>query len=136
MLAAAAGCGGGAHSTGRSPESVVRAWSVAINSNDNEAAARLFAPNARVIQGPLDIHLRTHRLAVAFNASLPCSGRVVLLFRDGDVVTATFALGPRGGDYPPCIGSGDRAAAAFTIRRGRIVEWQQIEPPPASAAST
>jgi hypothetical protein len=105
----------------------VRAWSVALDSNDNEAAARLFAPNAHVIQGQLDVHLRTHRLAVAFNSSLPCSGRITHLDRVGDIVTATFAIGPRGGDYPPCLGSGDRVSAAFTIRHGLIVEWQQLD---------
>jgi hypothetical protein len=108
--------------------SVVRAWSVAINSNDNDAAARLFAPNARVIQGPLDFRLRTHRLAVLFNKSLPCSGRIAGIFQDGDVVTATFVLGPRTA-FPLCTSDGSKATAEFTIRHGLIVVWQQIETP-------
>lgn len=113
----------------------MRAWSVGINSNDNEAAARLFAPDARVIQGPLDILLHTHKLAVAFNASLPCSGRIAQIFDADGVVTATFVLGPRGGDNPPCTGSGARATAAFTVRNGLIVRWEQIFTPPAGTSA-
>jgi hypothetical protein len=63
----------------QSPAAVVRAWSDALNANQNEAAARLFAANARVVQGPFDIRLRTHRAAVEFNAALPCAGRIVRL---------------------------------------------------------
>jgi hypothetical protein len=129
----AAGCGGHARAKERSPESVVRAWSVAIDSNDNEAAARLFAPNARILQGSLDVRLNSHKLAVAFNESLPCSGRLTRMYQQGDVVTATFVLGPRGGDNPPCTGAGDKAYAAFTVRHGHIVQWQQIFAPPPSA---
>jgi hypothetical protein len=53
----------------------VRAWSRALNANDNEAAAALFAPRARVVQPGVDVRL-TPQLAVAFNASLPCGGRI------------------------------------------------------------
>jgi len=132
---AATGCGGGsARSDEPAPESVVRAWSLAINSDDNEAAARLFAQNARIIQGPIDVRLTTHRLAVLFNRSLPCSGRIVRLDRSGDVVTATFVLGPRPSG-PLCTGPGEKATAAFTIRDGKIVVWHQIPVPgPGSSA--
>ena len=50
------------------PAEVVRAWSRALNANDNEHAARLFGRNARVVQPGVDVRLNTHRLAVAFNA--------------------------------------------------------------------
>jgi hypothetical protein len=134
LALAAAGCGGGgggqtqAAPKERSPESVVRAWSLAINSNDNRAAGRLFAKNARVIQGSLDIRLPNLRVATLFNASLPCSGRLAHLTRDGDVVTATFVLGPRP-TGPLCTGPGQKASAAFTIRHGKIVQWQQVPNP-------
>ena len=55
LASSLAACGG--HSA--SPENVARAWSKAINAGDNEAAARLFAPGAVVVQGP-EIVLRTH----------------------------------------------------------------------------
>jgi limonene-1,2-epoxide hydrolase len=130
-----AGCGGHARAKPKepTPESVVRAWSLALDSNDNEAAARLFAPNAEVKQGPLDVRLRTHRIAVLFNKSLPCSGRIVRIVREGDVVTATFVLGRRPSG-PLCTGPGQKATAAFTIRHGKIVVWQQI-PTPAAGSS-
>ena len=40
-----------AHSRAYGPQSVVRAWSEAVNTGDNEGAARLFADGARVVQG-------------------------------------------------------------------------------------
>jgi hypothetical protein len=117
-----AGCGGHARST--SPEDVVRQWSKALNTGDNEAAANLFAPGAEVVQGPFDVRLESHEMAVEFNASLPCSGEIVHLVRRGDVVTATFVLGDRPASR--CDGPGQNARAAFTIRDGKIAVWKQI----------
>ena len=132
LLAAAAlvaGCGG--HTTA-SPESVARAWSTAINTGDNDAAARLFAPGAIVIQNE-QIVLRTHADAVAWNAGLPCAGHIVDLAVDGDRVTVTFVLGRRPGQI--CGGPGQKAAAVFTVRRGKIVLWHQIPPPGENAGA-
>jgi hypothetical protein len=39
------------------PVAIVRAWSQALNTNDNEAAAELFAPGARVVQPGVDARL-------------------------------------------------------------------------------
>jgi hypothetical protein len=78
-----------------SPPAVVRAWSAALNRNDNAAAALLFAPNARIVQGPLDVRLTSPQLALAFNASLPCAGRIVRITVKGDAAVATFVLGHR-----------------------------------------
>src|SRR5438034_11676245 len=91
LLALLAGCGGGKPT----PESVVRAWSKALDAGDNQAAADLFAPGAQVIQGPVVTSLRTHADAVAWNAGLPCSGKIVDLSTSGATVTATFLLGNR-----------------------------------------
>jgi limonene-1,2-epoxide hydrolase len=110
-----------------SPAHVVRAWSEALNANDNAAAAALFAPNARVVQGPLDVRLATRALAVGFNASLPCAGKIVELRVSGDRVTATFLLGERPRHH--CDGPGTKAAALFEIRNGKIVLWKQIPVP-------
>ena len=126
----AGGCGGG----GRSAEDVVRAWSRALNTDDNEAAADLFAPGAKVIQNGVEIVLATHADAVRWNRGLPCSGRIVAIERSGNDVTATFVLGDR--KSSPCDGPGDRAAAVFRIRAGRIVLWHQVPPPAAPGGVT
>jgi limonene-1,2-epoxide hydrolase len=118
----------------RTPAQVVRAWSRALNANDNERAARLFARGARVIQPGVDVALDSHALAVAFNASLPCAGRIVAIRIRGHRVTATFVLGER--PKHRCDGPGQQAAAVFTVARGKIVRWQQIPvPPPADQAT-
>jgi SnoaL-like domain len=131
LLAVLAGCGGGK----ASPESVVRAWSKALNAGDNQGAANLFAPGAQVVQGPVVIRLRTHADAVVWNAGLPCSGKIVALSTSGATVTATFLLGDR--KTSPCDGPGHRATAVFRIRGGKIVLWHQVpgpvSPPPPPA---
>jgi hypothetical protein len=121
LVALLAGCGGGGKA---SPESVVRAWSKALNAGDNQGAADLFAPGAQVIQGPVVIRLRTHADAVVWNAGLPCSGRIVALSTRGATVTATFLLGDR--PRSACDGPGHRATAVFRIRGGKIVLWHQV----------
>ena len=120
LLALAAACGGGS----RSPESVVRAWSRAIDADRNDAAADLFARGAEVVQGGQVTRLRTHADAVAWNAGLPCSGTIVALARSGDVVRATFLLGDR--RRSRCDGPGERATAIFRVRDGKIVLWHQV----------
>jgi limonene-1,2-epoxide hydrolase len=113
---------------GRAPERIVRAWSRALNSGDNDAAADLFAPGARVIQGGITRVLATHADAVTWNASLPCSGRIVRIATSGSSATAEFVLGNR--KTSPCDGPGQHAAAIFRVRRGKIVTWEQIPVPP------
>jgi limonene-1,2-epoxide hydrolase len=118
-LAAVGGCGGGT----ASPESVVRAWSQALNSGDNEAAAELFAPGAEVIQG-VSFVLETKREAIAFNEALPCSGEIVELVSEGESVRATFRLGDRPASR--CDSPGAEVEAAFRVRDGKIVLWHQL----------
>ena len=110
------------------PAAIVRRWSAALNANDNAAAAQLFAPNARVIQGPLDVRLTSLQLAVAFNASLPCAGKITLITVKGTRATATFVLGHR----PKHVCSakpGEKAAAVFVVRNGKIVLWEEVPVP-------
>ena len=121
---ALAGCG----SKPQSPASVVRAWSEALNADDNERAADLFATDAQVVQGDLIRRLHTHSDAVAFNRGLPCSGRIVDLEVHGNEAEATFVLGDR--RFSRCDGPGERAAAIFRIRDGKIVLWHQVGAPP------
>ncbi|MBV8065185.1 MAG: nuclear transport factor 2 family protein [Actinobacteria bacterium] len=111
------------------PAAIVRAWSTALNANDNAAAAKLFAPNAEVIQPPLAARLTSPGLAKAFNASLPCAGTIVKITVHGDRATATFVLGHRPGHT--CTGKGQKAAAVFVVHDGKIVLWEQV-PVPAS----
>ena len=117
------GCGGG----DPSPQSVVRAWSEAVNTDDNEGAARLFAVGARVVQGTSVRRLETFDEAQAWNAALPCSGRILSLSEHGDTVRATFLLGNR--RRSRCDGPGARALALVRVRDGKIVLWHQLESP-------
>jgi len=109
------------------PAQVVRAWSHALNANDNEHAGRLFAPNARVVQPGVDVRLNSHALAVAFNNALPCAGLIVKLRVTGNRAIATFVLGQR--PKHRCDAPGQKAAALFVIRGGKIVLWKQIPVP-------
>jgi limonene-1,2-epoxide hydrolase len=115
------------------PAQVVRAWSKALNANNNVAAAKLFALNARVVQPGLDARLSTRAVATAFNDALPCAGRIVALTVNGDRATATFVLGRR--PKHRCDAPGAKAAAIFTVRNGKIARWQQV-PVPASTGVT
>jgi limonene-1,2-epoxide hydrolase len=118
-VALLAGCGSGAPSA----ESVVRAWSQALNENDNERAADLFAPDAQVVQAGRELTLKTHADAVAWNAALPCSGKIVSIDSHGNTATATFLLGDR--RHSTCDGPGERASAIFKVVKGKIVLWHQ-----------
>jgi limonene-1,2-epoxide hydrolase len=127
---ALSGCG----STSPSPESVVRAWSQELNQGDNQAAAKLFAPGAEVVQAGTARRLDTHAQAVAWNAALPCSGRLVSIKTRGDTTRATFVLGDR--PERKCDGPGRRATAIFRIRKGKIVLWHQTSSTPAPVGPT
>jgi len=123
-----AGCGSGSPSA----ESVVRAWSQALNVDDNDTAASLFAPDAKVVQSGQVITLRTRKDALAWNSALPCSGRILSIHSSGQTATATFLLGNR--QHSRCDGPGQRATAIFKVVRGKIVLWHQTgsgaTPPP------
>jgi limonene-1,2-epoxide hydrolase len=125
-----AGCG----STPPSPESVVRAWSQELNSGDNKDAAKLFAPGAEVVQAGTTIRLDTQAEAVAWNAALPCSGRLVSIKTTGDTTRATFVLGDR--QTKKCDGPGQRATAIFRVHKGKIVLWHQTSSAPAPVGPT
>lgn len=123
LVSLLAGCGAG-ETISAAPVSVVRTWSSALNAGDNDRAANLFARDAKVVQSGAVTILHSHADAVAFNVSLPCSGRIVELDRHGEDVTATFVLADR--RTSRCDGPGQRARAAFRIQRGKIVLWHQL----------
>lgn len=123
VLLAATACGSSAPST----ESVVRAWSEALNTDDNRGAADLFAPNAEIVQGTRVMRLRTHADAVAWNSALPCAGRILSIRSKGHLATATFRLGDR--PHSRCDGPGEKATAIFRVQNGKIVLWHQTGTP-------
>jgi limonene-1,2-epoxide hydrolase len=125
-----AGCGGSPPSA----QSVVRAWSQALNAEDNKGAADLFAPGAEVVQGSTVIRLRTHAEAEAWNSALPCSGRIVSITSHGQTARATFELGDR--QHSRCDGPGDRATAIVRVVKGKIVLWHQTGSAPAPPTSS
>jgi len=108
---------------------VVRAWSAALDRNDNERAARLFADGAQIIQNG-EATLATHADAVRWNAALPCGGRISHLeVRGKSQVLAVFELQER--PHHSCDGTGSQAAAIFQVENGRIVLWHQTAVPDA-----
>ena len=120
------GCGSGSPDA----ESVVRAWSQALNQGDNDSAGKLFARGAEVVQGNSVLTLKTEQDAIAWNAALPCSGRILSIHSRGQTATATFLLGNR--PHSTCDGPGQRATAIFRVVRGKIVLWHQTGRPGAS----
>lgn len=123
-LLALTACGG--HKTS-SPGEVARAWNAALDRNDSEAAARLFADGAQVIQGDVQT-LDTHADAVRWNSGLPCGGVITLLEpRSGGRVLAVFVLTDR--PRHSCEAPGTKAAAVFQVRNGKIVVWHEVDVP-------
>ena len=106
------------------PAAVVRAWTAALDRDDNEAAANLFAKNAVVVQNGLKLVLFTHHLAVLWMEGLPCSARIVKLTVKGDTADATFVIGNR--RKIKCDAPGIKARAIFRVRKGKIVAWAQV----------
>jgi hypothetical protein len=114
-----------------SPAAVARAWSKDLNANRNAAAARLFAPNARVVQPGVDVKLTSRALAIGFNNALPCAGRITAIQVHGNRAIATFVLGRRPKHH--CDAPGVKAAALFVVRNGKITLWQQVAVPDPNA---
>jgi limonene-1,2-epoxide hydrolase len=118
------GCGGRA---APSAEDTARAWSAALNASDDEAAAKLFAPDTEIIQNG-EIVLQTHRDAVRWNAGLPCGGHITRVIRQRkNQVLVVFTLTQRPGHR--CDAPGIKAAAVFRVEHGKIVLWRQTVPP-------
>jgi hypothetical protein len=124
VVLALTACGG---KTARSPESVARAWSAALDKGDADAAAKLFAPGAEVVQDDV-IELDSHSDAVEWNDALPCGGRITRVVRRGrNEVLVVFHLTQRPGHQ--CDAPGADAAAIFHVEHGKITLWHQTAPP-------
>ena len=122
-LALTVALGGCAGAGTASPEEVVRSWSEALNADDNDGAADLFASGAEVVQAGMSYRLSRHDDAVRWNAALPCDGKIVELEVDEDEVTAVFVLSDS--NTTPCDAPGAKVTAIFTVRDGKIVRWEQ-----------
>ena len=118
LLAAALLTACGAHET-RSAEDVARSWSAALDRNDNDAAARLFADGAKIVQNG-ELVLANHADAVRWNRTLPCGGKILSVSqRRGVEVLVVFRLEER--PQHRCDSPGAQAAALFRVRDGKIV---------------
>jgi hypothetical protein len=123
-LLALTACGG---HRAASPPDVVRAWSAALDRNDNEHAARLFAAGAQIVQNG-ELILASHADAVQWNAALPCGGRISHLeVRGKSEVLAIFELNNR--PQHRCDSVGGQAATIFQVANGKIVLWHQTAVP-------
>ena len=117
---------GSRHKTA-SPGEVVRAWSAALDRDDSEGAASLFADGAQVIQSGV-LTLKAHADAVRWNDALPCGGVITLLEpRPNGQILAIFRL--TGRPKHACDGPGDNAAAIFQVKNGKIVLWHEVPVP-------
>jgi hypothetical protein len=127
-----AGCG--SHKA-QSPEQVARSWSASLDRNDNESAGRLFADGARVVQNT-EFVFATQADAVRWNAELPCGGKILSIsHEDATDVLVVFKLQSR--PQHACDAPGQKAAALFRVRDGKIVLWHQTDvPPPAGNGQT
>jgi limonene-1,2-epoxide hydrolase len=123
LLALTVALGGCVGAGTASPEEVVRSWSEALNADDNDGAADLFASGAEVVQAGKSYRLSRHEEAVRWNAALPCDGKIVELEVDENEVTAVFVLSDS--KTTPCDAPGAKVTAIFTVRDGKIVRWEQ-----------
>ena len=131
LAVAAAGSGAAiaAHSAA-SPEAVARAWSKALNANDNARSrqalrpqrARRPAQRRRLPLEPRDRD-RVQRFAPLRAGASSRSTST------GNRAVATFVLGERPKHH--CDAPGVKAAALFVVRNGKITLWQQVAVPKA-----
>src|SRR3954447_11230616 len=108
---------------------VIRGWTDTLRAGHVSAAAAYFAVPTVVQNGTPPLQLRTRQQVRRFNAALPCGARLLRTVATDRYVAAVFRLTDRpGGDCGR--GAGQRAATAFLIRNGKIVEWRRIALPP------
>ena len=129
LVVAAAGSGAATAATRpASPAAVARAWSKALNANDNAAAAELFAHNARVVQPGVDGRAqdaRASRSRSTRRCPAPAASSTITRARRPRV--ATFVLGERPKHH--CDAPGHESRALFVVRNGKITLWQQVAVP-------
>ena len=109
---------------------VVHAWSDRLNAYDNAGVARLFALPSVFVQGGSVLRLETRADVALWHRLLPCAGRIVSITVKGEYATAVFVLA--NGKHRRCDAAGQKAAAIFRVRNGKIVSWVQIPVPKAA----
>jgi len=105
---------------------VIDRWLAALRSGDEVAAARFFAPGAKVQNASRIFTVRSLPERVQFQRVLSC-GAIDREAVDGgdDFTIVTFLLVERPG--ADCGGgAGHEAKAAIQIRRGRITGWYRL----------
>lgn len=113
---------------------VIEDWSRTLRHGDVREAANYFALPSIVQNGGAPVTIDSFGEAVDFNRALPCGAVVISARTEGKLTTATFRLSDRpGGDCGS--GAGEKAATAFDIEDGRIVEWRRIGIAPSGAAA-
>jgi SnoaL-like domain len=106
---------------------IVRTWSERLNAYDNAGIARLFATPAVFVQGGSILRLETRADIALWHRLLPCAGRIVSIAVKGEYATVVFVLAD--GKRRRCDAPGEKAAAIFRVRDGKIVSWVQIPVP-------
>ena len=140
LALAASGCGGGSDEPKPTPPPpqvqeegdarVIRRWSDLLRHGQVDAATALFAVPATVANGTAPTKLISRQEIAAFNDSLPCGARLLYTNRRGPYTVGTFQLTNRPGSAGCGPGTGEKAATAFRIENGRIVEWLRVAIPP------
>lgn len=127
LLALVVAPSSGAATTPAAAKEIVRTWSARLNAFDNAGVARLFARPATFVQPGGSYRLRKTADIVLWHRLLPCAGRIVSIKVRGEYATAVFVLA--NGKNRRCDAPGQKAAAVFRIRNGKIVTWVQIPVP-------
>jgi hypothetical protein len=110
------------------PSSVVTGWADALRGGDVNRAVSFFAVPSTVQNGGPPLRLGSSGAVRAFNLALPCGAKVLRTQRVRGYLLAEFVLTERKGSGGGQCGSGlgGKAATAFLIRGGKIVQWRRI----------
>jgi len=111
---------------GRGPEDVVRAWSDALATKDDAAAAAHFVERPIIIQGLLPTRPSSQEAIERWHSTLECAGRIVGMAVEGRRVTATFELHDR--PESRCPARGFQTTVVFNVEDGLILTWEQKPP--------
>ena len=107
---------------------IIRRWSELLLKGKVDAATGLFSVPATVQNGTGPLLLDSRQQVFGFNESLPCGAKLLSTTRREPYTIATFRLTERpGGDCG--TGGGHKAATAFRIEDGKIVEWLRVPVP-------
>ena len=111
-------------------------WSAALDRNDNEAAARLFADDAQSRAGRRARCCATMPTPCSGTRPCPAAGTITSSRRTSETDVLVVFRARRSARGHRCDGPGARAAALFRVRDGQIVLWHQTTVPPADEGST